>query len=81
MDVFYTPFFKKRLKDCPEETKRKFYRQAAHLLKSIRHPSLRAKKYDEARDIWQARVDRNYRFYFSIRGNTYILLDIRTHPK
>ena len=43
--------------------------------------SLRAKKYDEARDIWQARVDSGWRFYFRIEGDTYILETIRPHPK
>jgi len=29
--------------------------QVRFLMQNIRHPSLRAKKYDEARNIWQAR--------------------------
>ena len=51
------------------------------LLKNIRYPSLRAKKYDEARDIWQARVDHNYRFYFKITQDIYYILNIIKHPK
>jgi len=51
------------------------------LLEDIGHPSLKAKKYNRSRQIWQARVDRNIRFYFLIKNGTYILLDIRTHPK
>lgn len=47
----------------------------------LRHPSLRAKKYDEARQIWQARVNRSWRFYFIIQGDSYLLLDIMSHPK
>jgi hypothetical protein len=43
------------------------------------HPSLRAKKYDTER--WQARVTRDWRFYFRIEGDSYILLDIMRHPK
>jgi len=42
---------------------------------------LRAKKYDEARDIWQARINRDWRFYFQIDGDTYIILDVIPHPK
>jgi mRNA-degrading endonuclease RelE of RelBE toxin-antitoxin system len=51
------------------------------LLSNLRHPSLRAKKYDEAQDIWQARVDDDYRLYFMIQGDSYILLSIIPHPK
>lgn len=55
--------------------------QLGFLVTNLRHPSLRAKKYDEARDIWQARVDDDYRFYFQIVGDTYRILFIRPHPK
>lgn len=59
----------------------RFDKQLDLLPANLRHPSLRAKKYDEARDIWQARVDAAYRFYFQIQGNTYQLLSIIQHPK
>ena len=35
---------------------------------------------NEAEDKWQARVTRDWRFYFTIEGDTYIL-DIIRHPK
>jgi len=34
-----------------------------------------------ARNIWQARVDGGWRFYFQIERDTYIPLDIIAHPK
>jgi hypothetical protein len=51
----------------------------AFLLEDIRHPSLRAKKYDEKR--WQARLTHDWRFYFRIAGDTYIPLAIMAHLK
>lgn len=42
---------------------------------------LRAKKYDEANDVWQARVTRDWRFYFTIIRDEYHLVDIKPHPK
>ena len=60
---------------------RAFDRKLGFLLQNLRHPSLRAKKYDEARDVWQARVNEGWRFYFRIRGDTYELIDITAHPK
>jgi mRNA-degrading endonuclease RelE of RelBE toxin-antitoxin system len=56
-------------------------KQLGLLLENLRHPSLRAKKYDEARDIWQGRVNQAYRFYFQILGDTYEILTIIPHPK
>ena len=56
-------------------------KQFDFLLRNIGHPSLHAKKYDEARDVWQGRLTKGYRFYFSIEGDTYQILTIRKHPK
>jgi hypothetical protein len=36
---------------------------------------------DESRDIWQTRVNRDWRFYFTIMGDTYCIEDIISHPK
>jgi hypothetical protein len=44
-------------------------------------PSLRAKKYDESQDLWQARVNKDWRFYFLIRDDIYYIVDIIPHPK
>lgn len=81
MRVSYTPKFKKNLRKFPLEIRNKFYKQTSFLLKNLRHPSLHAKKYDEAKGIWQARVDRNIRFYFLIERGEYVLLYIKKHPK
>jgi len=51
------------------------------LLANLRHPSLHAKKYDESRDLWQARVTGSWRFYFKIIGQVYRLEEIKAHPK
>ena len=81
MTASFTLSFRKQYQRLPEERKARFDKQLAFLLSSLRHPSLRAKKYDEANDVWQARVDGDYRFYFQINGDTYILLSIIPHPK
>jgi len=58
-----------------------FDKQTKLLVESFRHPSLRTKKYDQARNIWQARVNRDWRFYFVIAGDTYLILNLTPHPK
>ena len=67
--------------EAPVHVQQAFDKQAMFLLENIRHPSLRVKKYDEASDIWQARVTRGWRFYFTIEGDTYHLHTIIPHPK
>ena len=66
---------------APAIVEQSFYKQLQFLGADLRHPSLRAKKYDETRNIWQARVTRDWRFYFRIENDTYHLLDIIRHPK
>ncbi len=58
-----------------------FGKQLGFLLDDLGHPSLRAKKYDESKGIWQARVNRSWRFYFLIVGDEYVVLSIMAHPK
>ena len=57
------------------------YKQVKLLEQNLRHPSLRAKKYDESRNIWQARVNKDWRFYFLIQDDVYYIIDIIPHPK
>ncbi len=66
---------------APETIQRVFDRKIILLLQNLRHSSLHAKKYDEARDLWQARVTGGWRFYFTIEGDVYVLHSIKSHPK
>lgn len=81
MTASFTLRFRKQIPTLALRAPAKFDKQLAFLLSNLRHPSLRAKKYDETNDIWQARVDDDYRFYFQIDGENYLLLSIIPHPK
>lgn len=81
MRVIYSNRFKKSYKNATERIKGDFDKQLVFLLQNMNHPSLHTKKYDESRDIWQARANRNWRFYFIIDGDTYYLIDLIQHPK
>ena len=81
MRAVYTKRFLESYAEAPDEIQRAVDRRIALLLQNLRHPSLRAKKYDEARDLWQARVNGGWRFYFRIDGDIYELLDVMPHPK
>lgn len=56
-------------------------KQLTLLRTNLRHPSIRAKKYDERTNVWQGRINNDYRFYFLIQGDTYLILGITKHPK
>jgi hypothetical protein len=62
MNVCHTNCFERQYAQLPNKLKDKVDKQIEFLIVDLHHPSLRAKKYDDARGLWQARVDRRYRF-------------------
>lgn len=81
VNYYATDRFSKDLYKAPPRVQRDFEKQLRYLLRDLPHPSLHAKKYDDPQDIWQARVNRDWRFYFRIEADTYVLLAIIAHPK
>ncbi len=69
------------LRAAPPSVRRAFEKRLRFLASDLLHPSLHAKKYDESADLWQARVNRNWRFYFTIAADTYRIEDVIAHPK
>ena len=81
MQLLYTERFRQSYADAPLDVRKQCEKQLTLLAQDLRHPSLRAKKYDETRGIWQGRINRNWRFYFLIVRDSYTLLDMMPHPK
>ncbi len=65
----------------PSQARAQADKQFALLIKDIRHPSLKAKKYKGLKDVWQARIDRTWRFYFHIVPPHYLVVSVIVHPK
>ena len=81
MKIDYVPRALDALESAPIIVRKAFFKQVGFLGANLKHPSLRAKQYDESRDLWQARVNKDWRFYFVITGDTYVITDIIPHPK
>lgn len=81
MKVDYLPRARRALEEAPPRVREAFFKQVRFLMQDLHHPSLRAKKYDEAQDLWQARVNKGWRFYFNIVGDTFVIRDVIPHPK
>ena len=69
------------LKDAPRAVQQAFDKQLGFLVNHLHHPSLRAKKFDQSGNLWQARVNRGWRFYFTIHDDTDLIEKISPHPK
>ena len=81
MCAVLTEPFAANLIASPPEVQKAFGKQLTNLLRYLRHPSLRAKKYEERTGLWQARINDDWRMYFTIEGDVYVLRAITPQPK
>ena len=81
MRFVYSKHCLEAVRGAPPAVRAAFEKQLGFLEKNLRHPSLRTKKYNESSGLWQARVNRDWRFYFTIEGDEYHLHEIKPHPK
>jgi hypothetical protein len=81
MKIKYSDAVAEALGNAPSAVRKAFFKQAKMLERNLRHPSPRAKKYDEANNRWQARVNRGWRFYFKIADDSYFITELIPHPK
>jgi mRNA interferase RelE/StbE len=81
MKIEYAPRALELLDEAPAAVRKAFLKQVKLLSDELRHPLLRAKKYNAATGVWQGRVNRDWRFYFVITDDTYVILDVIPHPK
>jgi plasmid maintenance system killer protein len=81
MKLVRTTHFERNYAKAPERIQRAFDKQSLLLLQNLHHPSLHAKKYDERQGLWQARVNKDWRFYFLFQNDGYLIVSIISHPK
>ncbi len=78
-DFIATDRFEESFHGLPAYVREKFYEKLSFLLTNIRHPSLHTKKIQGYKDIWEARVDYQYRFTFCMDESMIILRVIGNH--
>jgi len=71
-----TERFRKSALELEPETREKLKKQVGLLAADPRHPSLRVKKIRGTDSIFEARVDRNFRFTFEYGGRHEIILRV-----
>src|ERR1035441_11087589 len=70
-----------QLADAPLPVQKAFIKQINFLVRNLSYPGLHAKKYDEAQDRWQARINQDWRFYFRIDGDTHRIPQPKPPPQ
>jgi addiction module RelE/StbE family toxin len=81
VNIRFSARAKRDFADLPANLKTRTRKQLDLLIHNRRHPLIQAKKYGAGDDIWQGRVNRDYRFYFQIVDDDYVILRIIRHPK
>ncbi len=79
MRIFYTKTFKKDFQGLPREIELIVQKKLELFVNDSRHPSLRVKKMEGLNNIWEGRINDNYRFTFQIDSDTCILRRIGSH--
>ncbi|MFH1187558.1 MAG: type II toxin-antitoxin system RelE/ParE family toxin [bacterium] len=75
----WTKSFKKNYQILPEDIKERIKKQLRVFVENPRHPSLRVKKMQDPRNIYEGRITYSYRFTFQVEGEIYILRKIGSH--
>ena len=79
MNILFSERARRDYESMPAALQKIADKQFDFLMNDLRHPSLHAKKYEEERGIWQARINKSWRFYFLINGDTYKIITITKH--
>jgi mRNA-degrading endonuclease RelE of RelBE toxin-antitoxin system len=79
MKIAFSKNFIGDYRKLPAEIQKTADKQLELLLSNPKHPSLRIKKMNDPRNIWEGRVTDSYRFTFQIEGDIFVMRKIGTH--
>jgi mRNA-degrading endonuclease RelE of RelBE toxin-antitoxin system len=79
MQLIETPHFKRDYKKLPPQIQKRTDEKLKLLVQNISHPSLRIKKVQKYKGVFEGSITKDYRFLFQITTEGYILLRIGTH--
>lgn len=79
MEIKFLPKAEKAYLKLPPHIRQKTQKSIGFLLTNPKHPSLNLKKKKGYENIWEARIDRNYRFTFIKDKELYVILTMGPH--
>ncbi len=81
MRVIRTKRFDETFLKLPASIHRKAIEQLLRLEANPHHPSLHTHKRAGQKNLWQARITRNYRVFFQLECDTITLVSVEPHEK
>jgi mRNA-degrading endonuclease RelE of RelBE toxin-antitoxin system len=79
MKLLFTKNFIREYRKLSQKIQKATDKQLELFLSDPGHPSLKIKKMQDPRDIWEGRITQSYRFTFQIEDDTYVLRKVGTH--
>ena len=73
--------FKKDYKNLPFNIQKQTDKKITFLINNFHHPSLRVKRVQRTKDIWEGSITKSVRFTFQIIENSYILRRVGKHDE
>jgi mRNA-degrading endonuclease RelE of RelBE toxin-antitoxin system len=81
MEVFLTEQFERAYQEISDAERRSVRKALILLGENLRHPSLRVKKMEGKRDIWEARPSKRLRMTFELVKGTVIMRNLGEHDR
>lgn len=79
MKLIRTDRFLADYRRLPAQVQKQTDRKLRYLAENVAHPSLRVKRVQKYRDIYEGSINMDYRFLFLITTDSYVLLRIGRH--
>lgn len=79
MEIRFTRSFERDYRELPKMLQKAIDRKLFFLLENFNHPSLHAKKMRGYKNIWECRINRGFRFTFSIVKQIYFIRRVGPH--
>jgi len=77
--IQFSKRFRKEYRKFPPAIQMSFDNKLTYLINDRSHPSLRIKRIQGTKDIWEGSVSMKYRFTFEVQEKTIIFRAIGTH--
>ena len=79
MQLIQTTHFERDYKKLPTSIQKRTDEKLKFLVQNVSHPSLRVKRVQKYKGVFEGSVTKNYRFFFQVTTQGYILLRVGKH--
>jgi len=79
MRLIQTTHFERDYKKLPASIQKRTDEKLKLLIQNVSHPSLRVRRVQKYKGVFEGSITRDYRFFFQITTEGYILLRIGKH--